>query len=148
MQIPFIILSYGSFEKTKKLFSYERDGIHTLPVFTDASRAIKFAKSMSKTLRRQFQDSRTLETQLCNDPKQALSMFETIVAYCPDLLRVIIDPHPPVRDDEALVDDLENMSWIENFQDIDDVLEQLQDWVSVDKEVDSIVKGDPESNGM
>jgi hypothetical protein len=146
MQIPFLVLSYGDFAKSKKLFSYERDGVHTLPIFTDASRAIKFAESMTQTLRRQFKDKRTLSTQLCNDPKRALQMFETITAYCPDLMRVIIDPHPPVRDDEALTD-LENLSWVENFQDIDDVLEQLQDWVSADKEADSITKGEPESNG-
>ncbi len=146
MQVPFIVLSYGTFASTKKLFSYERDGIHTLPIFTDASRALKFTESMTQTLQRQFKDKRTLSTQLCNNPKLALQMFETITAYCPDLMRVVIDPHPPVRDDEALTD-LDSLAWVENFQDIDDVLEQLQDWVSVDKEVDSIENGEPESNG-
>ncbi len=143
MQIPFIVLSYGDFAKAKKLFSYERDGIHTLPIFTDASRAIKFAEAMTKTLRETFKDRRTLQTQLCNSPKMALQMFEVITAYSPDLLRVVIDPSVPVRDDDGL-SDLKNMSWIENFQDIDDVMEQLQDWVSVDKEVE---KGEPESKG-
>lgn len=146
MQIPFLILSYGSFEKSKKLFSYERDGIHTLPIFTDASRALKFAEKMTQTLRENFKDRRVLQTQLCNSPKMALQMFEVITAYCPDLLRVVIDPSVPARDEDGL-SDLKNLSWVENFQDIDDVMEQLQDWVSVDKEVEAGVKGEPESNG-
>lgn len=143
MQIPFIILSYDNFSKSKKLFSYELDGVHTLPIFTDASRATRFAESMTQTLRRQFRDKRTLHTQLCNSSKMALQMFETITAYCPDLMRVIIDPRPPVRDDEALTD-INNLSLVENFQDIDDVLEQLQDWVAAISEGE---KAEPESKG-
>lgn len=143
MQIPFIILSYNSFEENKKLFSYERDGIHTLPIFNDASRAMKFAESMTQTLREQFGDDRILQTQICSSPKMALRMFESISAYSPDLLKVVIDPNTPVRDSDGL-SDLDNMSWIEDFRDIDDIIEELQDWVSVDKEIE---KGEPESNG-
>lgn len=136
MQIPFLVLTYGDFRKSLKLFSYERDGLHTLPVFTDASRAVKFARVMTDILAKEFADDRTLHTQLCNEPRRALQMFEAITAYCPDLMRVVIDPLPPVRDDEAATDNA-FVSWVENFQDIDDALEEIQDWVSTEKELDS-----------
>ena len=145
MQIPFFMLSYDEFNKSKKLFSYERDGIHTMPVFTDISRAMQFAESMTQILQQQFKDKRALKIQSCDNPKRALDMFETIAVYCPDLMRVIIDSYPPVRNSDGLTD-LKHLRWIEDFQDIDDVIQQLQDWVSVDKEIDSAANGDPESN--
>lgn len=146
MQIPFIVLSYGVFQKSKKLFSYERDGIHVLPVFTDMARATKFAQEMSQILRYHFRDKRNLQTQICGDPKMALQMFETITAYCPDLMQVIIDPRPPVRDNEEQID-IKNLSLIEHLQDIDDVLEQLQDWASTDEEIGEAGGDGSESNG-
>lgn len=138
MQIPFIILSYDQFARTKKIFSYEKDGVHILPIFTDASRAMKFASTMTETLNREFGDKRTLQTQICSDPKMALSMFQTITAYCPDLLRLIIDPIMVMRDEEGVAD-LESLAWVETFQDIDDAMEQIQDWVSSETEA---MKGD------
>lgn len=144
MQIPFLVLSYGEFHQTRKLFSYERDGIHTLPIFTDASRAMRFAEAMSKLLKKE------IKTQFCSEPTKALAMFQTIIAYCPDLMRLIIDPFPPVRDDGKLTD-LSSTNWVDNFQDIDDALEQIQDWVAVESEADSesdpVSNGDPESKG-
>lgn len=145
MQIPFIVLSYDNFKKSKKLFSYELNGVHTLPIFTDAARALKFATTMSQTLLEQFGDKRVLSTEICNQPLMALRMFETITAYSPDLMRVVIDPKPLVRDNSEELTDLNSISWVENFQDIDDVLEQLQDWVSTDKELGE-TNGEPESN--
>lgn len=143
MQIPFLVLSYDSFDKTKKLFSYERDGLHTLPVFTDASKATRFAATMTETLQKHFNDNRALKTQLCTEPKMALKMFETITAYTPDLVRIVINPNLSTRDDEHLTN-LNDLSWIENFQDIDDVLEQLQDAVLFESEFNN---SSPESKG-
>lgn len=136
MQIPFIVLSYNDFAKSKKLFSYERDGIHTLPIFTDASRAMKFASTMTETLKREFKDRRTLHTQLCSDPKMALSMFQVITAYYPDLLRLVIDPIMVMRDEDGIAN-LEDLAWVETFQDIDDAMEQIQDWTSSETEAEN-----------
>ncbi len=92
MKVPFIVLSYGQFKKSKKLFSYERDGVHTLPIFSDPATAAKFSTGMTKLLRKHFKDKRTLHTQVCTDQKMALSIFETVIAFCPDLMRVVVNP--------------------------------------------------------
>ncbi len=130
MNIPFIILSYSDFNKHKKLFSYELNGINTLPIFTNLHRASVFATTMSDVLAAEFCDDRLLEPQICSDPIHALHMFETIVIYHNDLMRIIIDPHSPIRDDTKCDNDSTTLVWVEHFEDIDDVVEQLQSIVS------------------
>ncbi len=143
MQMPFLLLSYENFATSKKLFSYEKEGVHTLPIFTDASKAVKFAKKMTHLLKTEFHDSRVLHTQLCSDAKKALQMFETIAVYSPDLMRIVIDPQPPTRDDEEeFLTDMTDLELVPNYQDIDDVIEQLQDVVGLLTDVE---KGEPES---
>lgn len=123
MKVPFLVLSYGDFTKGKKLFSIELDGVHTLPVFTDAATAQKYAQRMNQVLKG-MKDPRKLQTQVCTDAKLAHEMFDTIIAYYPDLHRVIVDPSPP-RDDEKFTDASE-IKIIEDIRDIDDVMESLQ----------------------
>jgi hypothetical protein len=125
MRVPFIVLSYGDFTKAKKLFSYEKEGVNTLPIFTDAACAHRFSKIMNRILREEFKDPRKLQAQLCTSPKMALSMFETVSVYCPDLRQVVIDPSPPARDDECF--DASQIQLIENIKDIAEVIEELQD---------------------
>lgn len=125
MRVPFLVIAYGNFAKTKKLFSYERDGVHTLPIFTDASRAHKFATKMTQVLAEHFQERRKLTTQVCTSPVAALEMLETVTAYFPDLMRLVVDPLPPLRDSDK-GDDREFMSWTEHFLDIDDAMEEIQ----------------------
>lgn len=142
MRIPFLVIAYGNFVVTKKLFSYERDGIHTLPIFTDASRAHKFATQMTQVMAEQFGERRKLTTQVCVSPVAALEMLETVTAYFPDLMRVVIDPLPPLRDTDAH-DDRQYMSWTEHFLDIDDAMEAIQDLAK--SAGGGEAKGDPES---
>lgn len=122
MLTPFIVLSYGNFNQSKKLFSIEMGGIHTLPIFTNPDIARKYVDRMTTVLKN-FQDNRQLETQLCNDPKSAHAMLETIVTYYSDLHQVIIDPSPPL-DNESY--DASEIKIIENIKDIHDVIEELQ----------------------
>jgi len=144
MRIPIILLSYGDFQTSKKLFSYERHGVHSLPIFTDAGPAAHFASEMTKLLHKAG-DGRQLQLQICAEPKKALGMFESIAAFCPDLLRVVIDPKPPTRqEDDNGITDLDSLQWVEDVRDIDDVIEQIQDWVSADAELDN----DSDSNNL
>src|SRR5262245_5114124 len=98
MQVPFIVLSYGHFATTKKLFSLERDGVHTLPIFTDAQLARQYITYMNRLLWESREGPHTLHSQLCADPKMAVQMFETITVYYPDLLKVLINPTTPDTD--------------------------------------------------
>lgn len=110
MKLPLIILSYGNFEDYKKLFSYEEDGVHILPLFTNADSAQKFIIRMTKTLR-DFGDNRTLVPQLCSHAQHAYSMLVTISALMPDLTTVTFDP---------------NSSESSSYR-IDEVIKQLHD---------------------
>lgn len=117
MQFPVIVVGYGDFATTKKLFSYELSGVHTMPLFTDAAKAALFSDSLSGILKSD------IRTQICTKPEDALKLLQTIRAYCPDLSRVVIDPKPPVRNDDNIVDEF---SLIENFYDLDDIIERVQ----------------------
>lgn len=124
MKVPFMVLSYGSFERGKKLFSYERHGIHTFPIFKDAEVAFKFIASMNSVLK-QVNDTRQLETQVCSDQAKAFEMFETITVNYPDLMHVIVDPSPVTRDSDG--DNPADIKAVEDVRDIDDFLEELRE---------------------
>lgn len=94
MQVPFIVLSYGEFKESKRIFSYERDGIHSLPIFSDTVLAVNFIRSMTKILRR-FDDQRVLRTQLCVELRHAKDIFTVLATLAPDLRQVIINAEPP-----------------------------------------------------
>jgi hypothetical protein len=126
MRIPFIILSYGVFAKSKMIFSYERDGVHTLPIFTDAAIALKFSQAMTDVLKKKFNDPRALHTQLCSDPKMALEMFEVITVYCPDMMQIIVDPTPPRNSESTDPSDIQIAEYIKP---IDEVLMELRNQI-------------------
>src|SRR5262245_64285071 len=94
MKTPFLVISYGQFVDTKKILSYDLDGIHSLPLFTDTSYAIRFIRGMHRVLR-EFQDDRKLTTQLCTEPQHALDALTTMVALAPDLQQVVWNADPP-----------------------------------------------------
>lgn len=125
MKIPFIILSYDHFHISKKLFSYERQGLHIMPVFTTLKAALNFANQMMPIMHKEFEDNRKLEPQICSDPIMALSMFETVSAFYPDLMRIVIDPASPVRDDEII--DGSDIQVIEDFVDVEDIISELRE---------------------
>ncbi len=115
------MLSYGVFASTKKIFSYEREGVHTLPIFTNAETADRFSKIMTKILKKEFKDKRVLHTQICDTHQHALDIFQAIVVYAPDLMKVVIDPQPPLQ-----TNDPSDICVIENVRDIDEVIEDIQ----------------------
>lgn len=119
MKIPFIVLSYGEFSKSHKIFSCETEGIHTLPIFFSPETASKFVPKMNAVLK-EMGDDRELRTQVCNDLDQAIKMFETLSVHITDLKQVIIDPSPPNSEtsDIKLIDDIKTM---------EEVLEELHD---------------------
>jgi hypothetical protein len=123
MQKPFLVLSWGDFLTSKKLFSLEHEGIHCIPVFTDPVTAHKYMTRMNQALK-EMGDGRTIHTQVCESYKMAKQMFETITAYYPDLMRVMINPSPP-RDSESL--DSTEIKLIEDVRDIDEFMDGLDD---------------------
>lgn len=94
--LPLFVVAYGDFRISRKLFSYEKLGVPTMPIFTDGGLATKCAHQWSQMLRERFQDQRKLSVQICPDAKKASDMFTMISIYAPDIRSVVIDPDPPV----------------------------------------------------
>lgn len=91
-----MVISYGDFIENKKLFSYEYNGVHTLPIFTDILKAHAFATAVNET-----DIEPKLMVQLCNDAKNAYQMFGVISVYS-DIQQVVINSTAPVRNDNLL----------------------------------------------
>lgn len=125
MKLPFIALSYGDFNENKKLFSYENEGVHTLPIFSDPSVAEMFIRGMSRALE-SVGDTRALVPQVCSDPKHAHSMFVTICTIAPDMNTVAIDPAPPGALDINLAGAGEGAVLIQQKVPIEEIIEDLQ----------------------
>ncbi len=90
LKVPFFVISYGDFAKTKKLFYFERDGKSQWPVFSDAIKADDFVSKMRNVLDAAG-DSRTLAIQCCSDTQKAIDMLTVIMTYIIELKHVTID---------------------------------------------------------
>lgn len=128
ISIPFIVLSYGSFDQNnKKLFSYESEGVHILPVFTSPSTAEIFINSVNRTLH-EYGDDRCLMPQVCNKLEHAYSILVTIATLTADLSTVCVDPAPPGALDLNISDNTQR-----TFR-IDQIIEFVQDQLAINQE--------------
>lgn len=91
MKFPIIVLSYGEFSQTYKLFMYENNGISILPIFYNPETIIQFVKYMQNILR-EFGDNRQLCPQVCNNKGMANDMFKVISSMCQESIAIAIDP--------------------------------------------------------
>lgn len=91
MQLPFMMLSYGDFSITKKLFWYETDETHLLPLFTDSEAAAKFVDGMQKVPMKN-NNKLELRVQVCDNIKSAIAIFTTIITILPSLQTIIVNP--------------------------------------------------------
>ena len=92
IKFPIIVLSYGRFSETKKLFMYENGGIPIMPVFLDAKQIKPFIRHMEKKLK-ELGDSRRLLMQVCSKPSTACDIFKVITTVCPDLQNLSVNPY-------------------------------------------------------
>lgn len=83
-----MLISYGNFEKTKKLFSYDRFGIHTLPIFEDAMIANEFMENLSELYRKE----KKFTLNYCENKKKLIDIIDLITIVTYDLDQIIIDP--------------------------------------------------------
>lgn len=88
MAQSWILISYGDFAKTKKLFSYDRFGVHTLPLFEDIHAATDFLKSLSKV----YDKKKAFQLCCCESKKGLIDILELITIASFDLENIIIDP--------------------------------------------------------
>lgn len=118
MQFPIIVLSYGEFTKTKKLFIYEKNGVLIFPIFNDIQLSLNFKNHMNNMLL-ELGDGRSLELQVCNEAATAIDIFKIISTIIPDLTTITIDP--TINGDDIVE---------ANTLEIDEVIEQIQSCLS------------------
>lgn len=83
-----ILISYGDFNTTKKIFSYDRYGIHTLPIFEDPAAA----KDFLDILHANYDKNTKFQLCHCNDKQHLKDIIDLITIAAADLQQVIIDP--------------------------------------------------------
>lgn len=88
MAQSWILISYGDFAKTKKLFSYDRFGVHTLPLFEDIMTATDFLKSLTKV----YGKKKAFQLCCCENKKGLIEILELVTIASFDLENIIIDP--------------------------------------------------------
>lgn len=98
-----IILSYGDYKTNKKIFSYEYNGAHLIPIFDDAKIADSFMQSINIAY---TQSENKLIANICENPQHAYDMFVAI-SILSDVRYVINNPIIP--------DNLDNKIPIEEF---------------------------------
>lgn len=83
-----MLISYGDFNKTKKLFSYDRFGVHTIPLFKDPEIANIFLEELSKVCGSKDK----FKLCACNTKQQIKDTLDLITMVAHDLEQIIIDP--------------------------------------------------------
>lgn len=106
-----MILSYGNFSKTKKLFSYDKFGRHTIPIFTDILIASEFKASIDAILDK----NKALSICYCND-QQLADILDFIIISPADVTHVIQDPKIPQNNNAEQVRIGENIKAIYDFR--------------------------------
>ena len=118
MQDSWILISYGDFNKTKKLFSYDRFGLHTLPLFKDAIAANEFLTNVLNL----YKSKKDFRLNYCENTKQMITILNLITMATHDLNQVIIDPVFAEGNTPDKVRMCENVMQIEKF--IDKLMEE------------------------
>jgi hypothetical protein len=90
MKFPFLVLTYGEFSKSKKLFIYEKYGEQILPIFSDIGKASAFAVHMEKVLVSN-NDNRELVPHVCVSRSMTVDMLKVVSAFY-GVNTIIADP--------------------------------------------------------
>lgn len=88
MTNSWILISYGEFNKTKKLFSYDRFGVHTLPLFEDPA----IAKVFIDKLHDMYKAKSKFQLCYCTNKQHLKDILDLITIASWDLNQIIIDP--------------------------------------------------------
>lgn len=89
VQAPLILITYGF---SKRLFSYEQDGIHKLPIFSDPIIASVFLKSINVSMDALLEGEEDLQIQICDDTTHASDLFKMISLINPNIIVVFNAP--------------------------------------------------------
>jgi hypothetical protein len=89
MKFPFLVLTYGEFTRSKKLFIYEKDGQLILPIFSDIENAMEFAESIDPLLTpapvsnttNKNEENRQLMPHVCVSKSMTIDMLKVVSSF-------------------------------------------------------------------
>ena len=127
MKPPFILITYGF---SKKLFTYEEEGAHKLPIFGEASLASLFINSARHKME-EFLEEQSLQIQICGKIEHAIDMFKMIAIVNPEVT-IFYNAAPLVDDPQEAIGKIagqfESLATIINREyTIDDWITSLED---------------------
>lgn len=99
MKAPFIVITYGF---SQKLFSYEEEGVHKLPIFGEAILAYIFLKSAKEKMEEFLGGKDPLQVQICGKQRHAIDMFRIVAVTTPGVT-LVYNAAPMVEDPQAAV---------------------------------------------
>lgn len=127
MKPPFILITYGF---SKKLFTYEEEGVHKLPIFGEATLASLFINSARQKME-EFLAGQSLQIQICGKIEHAIDMFKMIMVINPEIT-IFYNAAPLVDDPQKaigkIVGQLESLATVINKEyALDNWIELLED---------------------
>ena len=94
MRFPILVISYGNFVETNKLFFYESGGVGCMPMFTDPMMASLFVPSLYSVMGEMLADKPRLYIMTCAERQHALDMLEYCMTMAGNMQYVEMDPLP------------------------------------------------------
>lgn len=91
---PFILITYGF---SQRLFTFEQEGVHKLPIFGEPVLTSLFLKSAKQTMSELLEDKEELQAQICGKIQHAIDMFKIIALTNPGVT-VVYNAAPLVED--------------------------------------------------
>jgi hypothetical protein len=89
-----LVISYGMFTQTSKLFFYETAGVGCMPIFTDPTVASLFLASVYSRMGDLLSGKPELCVVACSHKQHALDMFSNISMFAKDVKLVDLNPLP------------------------------------------------------
>lgn len=94
MKTPLILITYGL---SLKLCTWEEDGIHKLPLFSEPVLALLFLKKFEEHIGSLIENREPPQIQVCENPKHALDMLKMLGILAPSI--TIVYNASPIGED-------------------------------------------------
>lgn len=138
MKVPLILITYGF---SQKLCTWEEEGVHKLPLFSEPVLASLFVKSFNTHMGPMLEDKEMPQIQVCDNPRHALDMIRVIGTVAPEVTIVYNappigeDPHEAIGKVAGQFQDLATV--INKHYDLEEATEVFQSLVDESEEPDS-----------
>lgn len=99
MKIPIILITYGF---SNKLCTYEKNGVHILPLFNEPAIASLFLDSFRTTMQEILGERELPQLQICHKAQYMIDVL-TIVGITDPTTQILYNAAPILEDPEAAI---------------------------------------------